>query len=268
MVPSPLIELARELLAARRAGRPIDPATAAYMPANLVEAYDVQAATTALRGAEVAAYKIGLTSTAAQEGLGATEPIAGRLTRQDIRFSPARIEVSTHLRIVEAEVIFRIEEDLRPEAAPFSKADIMRGIGCAFAGIEVCDTRFMGDDDTLPRIVADNGNADLLVVGEPLRDWSEDALRGLSVTLMRKAQPDVRGSTAKVLGHPLEAATWLANWLAARGEGIRSGQLVASGSCTGMTVLGPDEEVTATFGSLGSVSMRFVQAFGMKEERV
>ncbi|TWB64389.1 2-keto-4-pentenoate hydratase [Nitrospirillum viridazoti] len=268
MVPSPAIELATALVAARCTGRPVDPATAAYLPANLAEAYEVQAAAVRLRGAAVAAFKIGLTSAAAQEGLGAVEPIAGRLAPPDIRLSPARIEAGSHLRIVEAEVIFRFDQDLPPEAAPFSKADVMRGIGCAFAGIEVCDTRFMGDDDTLARIVADNGNADLLVVGEPLRDWSEEALRGLTVTLIRRTRPDVRGSTAKVLGHPLEAVTWLANWLAARGEGIHSGQLVASGSCTGMTVLGPDEEVTATFGSLGSVSMRFVQAFGLKEDRV
>ncbi len=38
------------------------------------------------------------------------------------------------------------------------------------------------------------------------------------------------GTGADVLGHPLHALAWLANHLAARGDGLEAGQLVLTGS--------------------------------------
>ena len=60
-----------------------------------------------------------------------------------------------------------------------------------------------------------------------------------------------------MLGNPLRALTWLGNWLARRGEGLKRGQLVSSGSCTGMTELSAEESVVATFGELAKVSVEF-----------
>jgi 2-keto-4-pentenoate hydratase len=257
MVSSSVFDLAEELVLARRLGGSLD-LPAAAVPASLAEAYQVQARAAELRGEAVVAYKIGLTNLMAQQAMGAAEPIAGRLAPGDLRTSPAVIEVGAHLRIVEAEVVFQMERELPAGSGPYSETDVARCVGGVFAGIEICNSRFPDEGETLARIVADNSNADLLVVGERLRDWSIDGLADLPVRLTGAASGPVMGSTAKVLGHPLTALTWLANWLAARGEGLKPGHLVASGSCTGMTEIAFGEEVVASFGSMGTASMKFV----------
>jgi 2-keto-4-pentenoate hydratase len=241
--------------------------SANLVPQNLDQAYEIQAAATRLRRMATAAFKVGLTSLKAQRATGAAEPIAGRLTASDILRSPARISVrESDLRIVEAEVVFELGQDLPASKAPFTDAEVAKSIGAAFAAIEICNSRFRDVDDlSLAEIVADNSNADLIVVGERLTSLQQQALAGLSVTLARRGQPVIHGSTADVLGHPLKSVTWLANWLAARGEGLRRGQLIASGSCTGMAEVATNDVVVAMFGTEAQVSVEFAPA-GVKSE--
>ena len=52
-------------------------------------------------------------------------------------------------------------------------------------------------------------------------------------------------------GHPLRPLVWLANFLAARGEGLRAGQVVTTGSYAGAIEVPLDELLTVTFGDLG-----------------
>jgi 2-keto-4-pentenoate hydratase len=246
-----LIECRRRRL--RPQGLPADVA-----PRDLDEAYRIQLAVARYRGITTG-FKIGITSVEAQRAMGATAPIVGRLAPQDMLWGRKRIELGEqHLRIAEAEVVFEIGEDLSCAHAPFSQEQIAKSVSGAFAGIEICNSRF-SDVDAVPLadIVADNSNADLLVVGQRLSDTDMQSLADLPVTLMRAGQGVVTGSTARVLGHPLTSLTWLANWLAARGEALKRGQLVASGSCTGTTEFAASDVLVATFGADTAVAAEF-----------
>jgi 2-keto-4-pentenoate hydratase len=228
-------------------------------PQDLNEAYAIQHAVAQKRPQPNAGFKIGLTSAAAQGAAGVAAPIMGRLAYADVHRNLTRIALPrSHLRVVEAEVIFEIGSDLPASQAPFSVEQVAASVCAAFAGIEVCDSRFINSDQLpLALIVADNSNADLLVKGDRL---TEDVFKGLAdlpVTLERQGQPTVRGSTASVLGHPLRSATWLANWLAQRGEYLRRGHLISSGSCTGIAEAAVDDIVVATFGTNARVSIEF-----------
>ena len=254
-----IFRAARLLADARRSGTRLHGLPAGTAPRDLDEAYAIQVACERLLDSQIAGYKIGLTTANAQRAFGASEPIAGRLAAGAIRPSPAVIVPTTaHLRIVEAEVVFEIGADLSLSDAPFSGAAVVRAIANAYAGIEVCDSRFSnGDELDLLHLVADNCNADLLVIGEVLDGWRAADLRSLSVTLQCSGATPVAGSTAAVLGNPLSAVLWLANWLAARGETLTRGQLIASGSCTGFRELHDGDAAVATFGTLGRVEARF-----------
>jgi 2-keto-4-pentenoate hydratase len=229
-------------------------------PQSLEEGYAIQIAAARLRNSPLAGYKIGLTSAESQHSMGAEEPIAGRLAVVDLHRSPARVHLgSQHLRIVEAEVVFEIGRALLPGQAPFTEIAVADAVRSVFAGIEICDSRFSSRDDLpLEHLVADNSNADLLVVGEPLADWREPEFANLPIKLTRQDRPVVTGSPGRVLGHPLSALTWLANWLAARGEGLIGGQLIASGTCTGMVETAFADVVVATFGSHAKVAVELV----------
>lgn len=246
----------------RRVGAPIRILPPDLLPKTLEQAYDIQIATVRLRGMGTAGFKVGLTNVEAQRSAGAAAPIAGRLVSADILRSPAGVALShDHLRIVEAEVVFEVGCAIAAGDAPLSEGDVYRCLRGAYAGIEICNSRLSGSDDArLPAIVADNSNADRLVVGDRLTDWSFEALAGLPVTLTRRGQPAIDGTTRRVLGHPLKAVTWLANWLRARGEGLKIGDLIASGSCTGMTEVARDDAVVATFGGGARAAVEFTEA--------
>jgi 2-keto-4-pentenoate hydratase len=58
----------------------------------------------------------------------------------------------------------------------------------------------------------------------------------------------------------VKAVAWLANWLRARGESLKAGDLIASGSCTGMTEVARDDAVIAEFGGGARVAVDFTEA--------
>lgn len=238
-------------------------------PRSLEEGYAIQAATARFRGAPLAAFKVGLTSLESQRGAGAREPIAGRLAADDVLRSGQRIVLDArHLRIVEAEVIFEIGRDLPAAEAPFDEATVWDSIAGAFAGLEVCDSRFsQGDDLSLAHLVADNSNADRLVVGEPLVNWRATGLANLSINLVLQSGLSVEGSASRVLGNPGKALAWLANWLGARGEGLRRGQLVASGTCTGITEAARSDQIVAVFGAGAKATVEFESKGGTSRVR-
>jgi 2-keto-4-pentenoate hydratase len=227
------------------------------IPRDLEEAYGIQAALMSLRDTALAGFKLGLTNEKAQRAADTFAPIVGRLAASDVYRGSARIELpGKHLRIVEAEIVFELGSDLPAGHAPYSEQRVMASVARAFAGIEVCNTRFEETvEPSLPCLVADNSNADLIVVGDPLPERDLAGLADLPVTLQRRGHPDIKGTTRNVLGNPLRALTWLANWLARRGEGLKRGQLISSGSCTGMTELSADDSAVATFGSGARVGL-------------
>ncbi len=246
------ISRAAELLAwSRKTQTRLPPLAPDLAPRDLNEAYDIQLAAALLRPMPNGGFKLGLTNEDAQRAADTFAPIVGRLGLLDIQRGPAQIALpENHLRIVEAEVIFEVGRDLPPGYAPFSEQRVRASLSRAFAGIELCNTRFdTSVEPSLACVVADNSNADLIVVGDALTEADLEGLGNLSVTLRRRGKPDIQSSTQKVLGNPLRAVTWLANWLARRGEGLKRGQLISSGSCTGMTEVAPDEVVVASFGS-------------------
>lgn len=256
MTPAKTTQAAQLLLRARRTNVPLSELPMELRPADIMAAYAIQRTVARLRGLEIAGFKVGLTNIRAQSAMGTTEPIVGRLAVADIRRSPARLRV-TEPRIVEAEVIFEVAHDLPPALAPFTSERVAEALGSAYAGIEVCASRFTSDDVSIADVIADNSNAEFLVIGEPLPSSVMSRLTDLPVTLLRRGQEPVQGSTANVLGQPLLSVTWLANWLARQGEGLSRGQLIASGSCTGMVEAARDDLVVARFGTVAQAIVEF-----------
>lgn len=255
MTAAKTTQAAQLLLRARHTNVPLNDLPTEFRPADIMAGYAIQRTVARLRGLEIVGFKVGLTNARAQSAMGTSEPIVGRLAAADIRRSPARLRV-TEPRIVEAEVIFEVAHDLPPERAPFTSEQVAEALGSAYAGIEVCASRF-SDDVSIAHVIADNSNAEFLVIGEALPPSVMSRLTDLPVTLLRRGQDPVQGTTANVLGQPLLSVTWLANWLAHQGEGLRRGQLIASGSCTGMVEAARDDLVVARFGTVAQAIVEF-----------
>ncbi len=185
-------------------------------------------------------------------------PIAGRLLPTDIVRGAGPIKLPPqHLRIVEAELIFEIGRTLSDSDLPIREQTLRENVRAVYAGIELCNSRLSAADPPLPSVVADNSNADLLIIGEPLPDWQMKLRAELPVRLTRRSGDPVHGSSLRVLGDPLKSVLWLAGWLLSRGERLEAGSLIASGSCTGMTEIAPSDTVTAVFGETVKVLGEF-----------
>jgi 2-keto-4-pentenoate hydratase len=63
------------------------------------------------------------------------------------------------------------------------------------------------------------------------------------------------GNAAKAMGDPLSALTWLTNYRLLRGDGLRAGQIVSTGSLTGIHRVAPGDLVVADYGQLGRVEL-------------
>ena len=61
-------------------------------------------------------------------------------------------------------------------------------------------------------------------------------------------------------GHPLRPLCWLANFLAARGTGLRAGQIVTTGSYAGAIDVPLAQPLTIAFGDLGRIAIELRRA--------
>jgi 2-keto-4-pentenoate hydratase len=62
------------------------------------------------------------------------------------------------------------------------------------------------------------------------------------------------GGGAACLGHPLNAARWLANALSARGVDLFAGDVIMTGALGPMKPIAAGDTIVADFGPLGSVT--------------
>ncbi len=253
-----LSDLARELWEARRLGHTLD-ATRSDLPKTLGEAYEVQEAIVELSGLARCGYKVGSTSKEAQRLLSTDEPGMGVLLAPFVQKSPARIKiVPEQMPAVEGEFGFRIGRDLPWRAEQYSLAEIADAIDGVAGAIEVVGTRFSGGLEGKGRLLttADGGVNIALVTGNWMKFTGQD-LREHGVTMTVNGDLRGSGTGSRALGNPLNVLLWLVNRQSNRRVDLRAGEIVATGTCTGLDLVQPGDVVHADFGIFGSVVVEF-----------
>ncbi len=231
---------------------------------SLEQGYMVQdrhvSALTGWLGSTTVGYKIGCTNRTAQALLGISEPFAGCLLDATCHASPARLPTSSFFfRCIEAEYAFRMAEDLPHVSVPYEREQVAASVGAVLPSIEVVDSRYTNWTTAgAAANIADNGSHGHWVHGVPVESWRTHDLADIDVELFVDQERVRVGTAANVLGHPLNALTWLANHLASRGKTLRAGDFVSTGTCIDVYMAEPGDHVSAQFGSLGNVDITFV----------
>ena len=238
--------------------------SSAFPGMTVEDAYAVQRAWVARkleRGRKVIGHKIGLTSRAMQRASGITEPDFGVLLDDMLHWSGARLDSSAYLvPRLEVELAFRLGEPL--QGPDVTLLDVLDATEWVMPALELIDARIeIEDRETGARrkvldTIADNAaNAAIVLGGQPVGPRDLDMAR-VGATLHRNEVIEDSGVAAAVLGHPAMGVAWLANRLAAHGEGLAAGEIVLGGSFTAPVPVRAGDSFYANYGELGVIAAR------------
>ena len=249
--------LAKTLWDARSGGGLVEPPQP--VP-DVDEAYVIQAQIVELSGMRQVGWKVGSTSRAAQATLGTAQPSAGPLL--DGFCFPSRADVPIfpqHFTHVEGEFAFRVGRNF-PNEPELDHAAIADHIDALIPGIEVVGSRFAsGLQGTGRALLTADGSANIAFIGgSPIFSWQPDQLSEQSVLIYKNGTLVESGVGADALGHPLNVMQWLQRYCVERGLQLRAGEVITTGTCTGLIPILPGDSVEVHFPGLGKVAASFV----------
>lgn len=255
-----LDSLAEDLLTANETLIPIAPLRERVEGMDINDAYRIQ--DTQLRahvaaGRVLAGRKVGLTSVAMQKQLGVDSPDFGFFFTDMVHHEDAEIPAGSFISPkVEPEFGFVLKETLTGPGVTREQA--AAAIGEVYAAIEIIDSRIADWDIKLVDTVADNASCGAIAVGTTPLDVSVEELTSVQCSLLIDGHRVESGTGADVMGDPVAPLAWLANVLGEQGVALEAGQLILPGSFTKAMPVVVDSTATADFGSLGSLTIRFV----------
>ena len=257
----PIATAARRLWEAE-ASTPCTPVRDLIGTEDLDAAYAVQELSTARalkQGRRIVGRKIGLTSPAVQKQLGVDRPDFGMLFADMAAGEGLPIAADRTMQPkIEAEIALILGADL-PQVDP-TVADIVMATAYAVPALEVVGSRIADWDIRITDTIADNASSGLFVLGGPARPLAGlDLGAGAKMKLRRGDEVVSEGSGAACLGHPLNAAVWLAGEMARRGRPLKAGEVVLTGALGPMVPVAPGDTFTAEIEGLGQVTAKFAE---------
>ena len=251
------------LVAARRSARVIAECPPAWRPDNLHEAYRLQTAVLDAFG-RIGAWKVSAITVEQRRAMGVPAPTAGPIPASfvhDASAGLARLRLGDFIApLIECEFAFELGNDLPVRADAYKREEVAAAIDAMRIAIELVDPRLPRGSGALAEI-ADGCNNGAFVAGPRTHDWrgidfaastivltAGDA-RGHSIELARG------GGRAILDGDPLGAVVMLAN-AQPRGRGLRAGDVVTTGSCTGAPGLPGRGSYRAEFAGLGRIELQ------------
>jgi 2-keto-4-pentenoate hydratase len=219
------------------------------LPADAAAAYAVQDATLAAIG-PAGGWKVGA---AGQEAPPACAP----LPRAGLHAGGCKLTgPAWRMCGIEVEVALRLGRDLgeSPDTATLAAA-----IDAVMPAIEIVETRLCDWRESEPLAqLADLQSHGALVLGAPAAiDAGSLDLRRIEAYLAFDGQPVASTYGANAAGDVWRLLAWLAGHAARRGRPLRAGDVVTTGSCTGLLFAYEGAHVQAHLGGLGGVELHF-----------
>lgn len=244
--------LAQKLIAARQSGERLAAMSPEEIPATAAEGYAVQDAILNRLAIPIAGWKVGAASPTA-------EPQAGPILADRLKPSPASFALLPNaFRTVEAEIAFELARDLPTRSLAYSEDEVWDAVGALHVGIEILESSFVDRRKIAEHaVLGDLLNNGGYAYGAAVADWraldvaTPQAILSIDGKEVRRMKAGTPG------GHPKRLLTWLANHAAARGKPLKRGDIVTTGSHTGMLDAPPGATVTSRFEYIGEAALKF-----------
>jgi len=259
--PDNVQKAADTISAAYRTKTPCTPIRDLLDDGDIDAAYAVQEINTKRwldEGRKLVGRKIGLTSVAVQQQLGVDQSDYGMLFADMAVAEGDEVALGRLMQPkAEAEVAFVLGRDLPDEQITLS--DLINAIDYALPSIEIVDSRVAGWDIRILDTVADNASSGLYVLGATPMKLDGLDLRSCGMVTTRRGEPVSTGVGAACLGHPLNAALWLAKTMARVGRPLTAGDQIMSGALGPMVAADPGDVLEIRIQGLGSVRASFAK---------
>lgn len=241
------------------AGGAVAPLRDALEPTDADGAYAIQTINTRYwetQGRRIVGRKAGLTAKAVQVQLGVDQPDFGALF-DDMRVADGGTldPAKTLQPKAEAEIAFVLGTDLPDPATTVEQ--VAAAVASVHAAIEIVDSRIADWKITFADTVADNGSSAFFVLADKGHSLPGLDLEGAVMEMDVGGRTASTGVGAAALGNPLNAAAWLAQTLARRGEPLKAGDILLAGALGPMVALTPGDHVEARISGIGSCSFTY-----------
>ncbi len=247
MTDTPETRRAAEMLLAVRRGAPPIHGLGEAAPRDEAGAWAIQKAVLAGMGGRIGGYKC-----ATPVG---QPPSGGLLDAAGIRPAPAHWPVPAGTLIgIETEVAFRMGRALPPRGKPWTQDEVVEAVAGCFPAIELVATRYADRQAvSLLESMADNVSHAGLVCGADVPGWRSLNLDDLSVRQSCGGVVQVERRGGNPAGEALSSLTRFANHLHEFGLQLEAGQVVTTGSWTGLLWVEGGQRVVGGFAGLGEV---------------
>lgn len=225
--------------------------------ASREEAYRILVAAEDAYGFERGGYAVVGSSEGVRRTLGLSGPIFSEIPTARLLRGQGRFALPMGVIGTQCELGFSMLRPFPDAGEPVtleSAADAV--LGCMPA-IGILGRRTRHAFDRTEAAIADFALHAATICGEISTDFDPAALAVIDIGVWLDGKQVLAGRSASVMDHPLNAIAWLARQLAARGQQLEIGDIVATGSCTTILQVLPGQSMAADFGPLGRIECHF-----------
>ena len=227
-------------------------------PTTEADAYTIQTDMIAGAGETLVGWKLGATVAASLPVIGIEQPFIGPLFARFCHEDGATLPALPG-QALETEFTVRLKSDLPHRPDSYGKDELKAAIGALVPSFEVIGLRF---DGGVPgagyRTIADGGLNVATVLGPDVTDWDTKKIGAHVVHLSVNGTHVATGKPADLIWeHLIDAIGWLTTHPHMADRGLRAGDLIMTGSMTGMTPIQPGDQAEADFGAFGKIHVQF-----------
>lgn len=204
----------------------------------------------------MAGHKIGCTTKVMQEYLKIEHPCAGMVPAAMTHEGTGRYKRADLVRPgIECEIAVVLAKDMPALQDGYDRAAAANAVGGAMASIELVDERWTDfRERPSSSLVADDFfNAGCVLSTPVLSDYM--AMDRLTGRLRINGAVIGEGVGGDILGHPMDALAWLANFRAGRGQPLKAGEFITLGSIVKTEWIESGDTVETEIDGLGTATL-------------
>jgi 2-keto-4-pentenoate hydratase len=167
-------------------------------------------------------------------------------------------EYASHKRLVEPEIMFRIDRDLPPRDEQYDPVEIIESV-TPVVSFEILRSRFQSGDphhEYIYSALADNISNGCVVIGDAVPNWRRIAFEDVKLRLFEGDKELISVVGCHPLDNPVLPIIASVNRLRRR-DGVKAGHIMVSSSSTSFFSVAPRTPIRAVYAGLGEVTATF-----------